>query len=130
MMKRPVCSVLIVILCIVLNVSGVTPGVPAARAAETGTWTQLPLYGGSIYCLAIDPKTPTTMYADTLNGLYRSTDGGATWTVVKTEPKKEGLSSLSSTLIRRPRFMPAVLVRQLEMVASSAPRTVATTGLR
>jgi photosystem II stability/assembly factor-like uncharacterized protein len=52
------------------------------------TWTRfavgLPLdsttgYPRSIHALVINPATPTTLYAGTTVGLYRSTDGGANW---------------------------------------------------
>jgi len=33
----------------------------------------------NITALAIDPKTPSTLYAGTNGGVFRSTDGGATW---------------------------------------------------
>src|SRR5438445_13664732 len=36
---------------------------------------------GNIAALAIDPLTPTTLYAGTCDrGLFKSTDGGASWT--------------------------------------------------
>ncbi|MDX2034932.1 MAG: FG-GAP-like repeat-containing protein [Blastocatellia bacterium] len=33
-----------------------------------------------VLAFAIDPKTPTTMYAGTTTGVYKSANGGATWT--------------------------------------------------
>src|SRR5450756_2988343 len=68
-------TMVILVLCLALSLSGVLIGVPTAQAADTGTWTQLPLYGGSISVLAIDPKTPATLYAGTnSSGVFRSTD--------------------------------------------------------
>jgi len=73
-------TMVILVLCLALSLSGVLIGVPTAQAADTGTWTQLPLYGGSISVLAIDPKTPATLYAGTnSSGVFRSTDSGNTW---------------------------------------------------
>ena len=70
----------ILVLCLALSLSDVLVSAPAAQAAETGTWTQLPLYGGSVSILAIDPKTPATLYAGTdSSGVFRSTDSGTTW---------------------------------------------------
>jgi len=38
------------------------------------------LAGDAVYSLAIDPKTPTTIYTGTWGGgVYRSTDGGENW---------------------------------------------------
>ena len=58
------------------------------------TWspsgTGLPkIPGNSVFCLAIDPRRPTILYAGTLNfGIYKSTDGGASWS-----PSQRGLSA-------------------------------------
>jgi photosystem II stability/assembly factor-like uncharacterized protein len=72
---------IILTLCLALGIPGMVVDVPAVRAEETRVWTQLPLYGGSIQQLVIDPKTPTTLYAATgESGLFRSSDSGATWT--------------------------------------------------
>lgn len=40
--------------------------------------------GGCIYDLAIDPATPTTLYAGTEQGVFKSTDNGANWSAVNT----------------------------------------------
>ena len=37
--------------------------------------------GVDVHALAIDPLTPTTLYAGTFGGVFKSTDGGATWNV-------------------------------------------------
>ena len=34
---------------------------------------------GPIFALAVDPKTPTILYAATGSGVAKSTDGGLTW---------------------------------------------------
>jgi photosystem II stability/assembly factor-like uncharacterized protein len=52
------------------------------KSTDSGlTWT--PINNGffdfDIYDLAIDPRTPSTLYASTGFGLYKSTDGGAQW---------------------------------------------------
>src|SRR5450759_4030737 len=83
-MKQSVRFVLILVLCLALSLSGVLVRAPAVHAAETNTWTQLPLYGGPVSVLAINPKTPTTLYVSTERGIFRSIDSGDTWTAVNT----------------------------------------------
>lgn len=50
------------------------------RGAEAGVnvWTTNGPYGGRITSLAIDPQTPSTLYAGT-GGVFKSADGGTTW---------------------------------------------------
>ena len=56
-------------------------GEPAA--AGQGSWTGGGPEGGRITDVAIDPATPTTIYAAaTLNGVFKSTDSGANWSAV------------------------------------------------
>lgn len=47
--------------------------------AQTGTWTSRGPLGGNVYCLVADPARPSTVYAGTALGVFRSDDGGATW---------------------------------------------------
>src|SRR5262249_2976941 len=54
----------------------------ASLALAQGTYTRLGPDGGSVNVLAVDPVTPTTVYAGTTSGLFRSADGGASWTTV------------------------------------------------
>ena len=43
------------------------------------------LEGGTVYALAIDPATPSTLYAGTGGGgVFKSTNGGAAWSAVNT----------------------------------------------
>ncbi len=49
-------------------------------SALPGEWRNLGPDGGSVYTLAIAPSNPQVMYAGVEGGLYRSVDGGATWT--------------------------------------------------
>jgi uncharacterized repeat protein (TIGR02543 family) len=86
-MKHPVHLVLTLVLCLVLSISGVLVGVLGARAAKTGTWTQLPLYEsylGEVLSLAVSPAASSTIYAGTEDGVFRSTNSGATWTAANT----------------------------------------------
>ncbi len=49
--------------------------------SNSAVWTNLDLYGGQVYDIAIDPVTPDKMFAGIYmgDGLYLSEDGGNTW---------------------------------------------------
>ena len=66
-MKQSVRLFLTLVLCLVLILSGVMVGGSAARAADTGTWTAVntSLTSTNVQCFAINPATPTTLYAGT-----------------------------------------------------------------
>lgn len=49
-------------------------------SALPGEWRNLGPDGGSVYTLAIAPSNPQVMYAGVEGGLYKSLDGGASWT--------------------------------------------------
>jgi hypothetical protein len=79
-------TIVILVLCLSLSLAGVLGSASSARAADTDTWTRLPLYGGDIGCLVINPRAPSTMYASTrtptdgrLASVFRSTDSGEHW---------------------------------------------------
>src|SRR5262245_12273627 len=42
-------------------------------------WTSHGPYGRTVTAFAIDPQTPTTLYAGTGTGVFKSADGGANW---------------------------------------------------
>jgi photosystem II stability/assembly factor-like uncharacterized protein len=70
------------------------------------SWTQL-LPSVTVFndCIAIDPSTPQTIYAGTNGaGVYKSTDGGATWNQVNT-----GLTDLSVQVLTISNSSPATL---------------------
>ena len=63
-----------------------TPGIAlfgllaaALASGQTGTWVNRGPEAGTVYCLAADPTQPGTLYAGTDSGVYKSTDGGASW---------------------------------------------------
>ena len=68
------------------------------RAPPTGTrapgggpaCSPIGLTSTNILALAIDPVTPATLYAGTGGGVFRSTNGGGSWTAINT-----GLANLS-----------------------------------
>ncbi len=60
------------------------------RSPDSGvTWSATGLVTGYVQAMLVDPATPGTLYAGTLNGLLRSADSGATWV-----PVNAGLTDL------------------------------------
>jgi photosystem II stability/assembly factor-like uncharacterized protein len=59
--------------------------------AGAQVWTNLGLYGGQIYDIAIDPKSPGKMFAGSYmgDGLFMSADEGTTWQPVEMEHRYE-----------------------------------------
>ena len=54
-------------------------------SAGNNVWTSHGPDGGMINALAIDPATPSTLYAGTWGGgVFKSADGGASWSAVNT----------------------------------------------
>jgi hypothetical protein len=56
----------------------------AVNTVGANIWTGIGPTGRWITALAIDPKTPATLYAGTDDGLYKSTDSGGNWSKVGT----------------------------------------------
>jgi len=54
--------------------------VPVGAWAAAGYWSSNGPYGGLTYDLVIDPATPSNLYASSRGGVFRSTDGAASWT--------------------------------------------------
>lgn len=48
--------------------------------AGNAEWTTQGPLGGRVHEIVFDPGTPTKAYATTYGGVFRSFDGGATWT--------------------------------------------------
>src|SRR5436853_7319847 len=63
-------------------------------AASSARWTPAGLGGGAVYGVAVDPTRPSTVYASTDGGAYRSIDSGATWSV-----RSKGLTASELTRI-------------------------------
>ena len=63
---------------------GQESGVAQAHDTGSNVWTSNGPEGGEIYTLAIDPATPTILYAGTINGVFKSTNGGGTWSIANT----------------------------------------------
>jgi len=70
-------------------------------SAGINVWTSNGPEGGSIRALAIDPATPSTLYAGTDNyvigshGVFKSTNGGGNWTPVNTGLTNAHVSALA-----------------------------------
>jgi disulfide bond formation protein DsbB len=63
-------------------------------SAGNNVWTSNGPDGGMVYALAIDPTTPSTLYAGTLGfGVFKSTNGGGNWSAVNA-----GLTSTGTTV--------------------------------
>jgi hypothetical protein len=52
--------------------------------ADGHTWSSIGPEGGTTYALAIDPAAPATLYAGTDGGVFKSTNGGASWRAAST----------------------------------------------
>ena len=50
-----------------------------SSSAGMNQWTSAGLTGRSVFTLAIDPKTPTTIYAGTDRGVFKTVDDSANW---------------------------------------------------
>ena len=58
-------------------------GMAAPSAATDEPWTSGgPIGSGSVTCLAVAPSNPDVMYAGTEGEIFKTSDGGATWTWV------------------------------------------------
>ncbi|MEO6325529.1 MAG: hypothetical protein ABIQ65_12970 [Thermoanaerobaculia bacterium] len=54
--------------------------------AGAGVWTSGGPYGGFVSALAINPATPSTLYAGTGGGgVFKTTDSGGTWSAANTD---------------------------------------------
>ena len=53
-----------------------------ANESLAAAWQSGGPYGANIRALAIDPTTPTTLYAATSAGVFKSTNSGGTWSAV------------------------------------------------
>ena len=65
---------------------------PFTSLAQIQVWTNLGLYGGQVYDVAIDPANPDKIFAGIYmgDGLYLSEDEGNTWQAVETESQFPG----------------------------------------
>jgi photosystem II stability/assembly factor-like uncharacterized protein len=83
-------SVLLIGLLVLLSV-----GRHDVVTAGDNVWTTNGPKGGVIWALAIDPETPTTLYAGTFGGVFKSRDGGGSWSAASTGLPDTGVWSLA-----------------------------------
>ena len=66
-----------------------TRGPFVMKSTDTGqTWTALAPQGSAgdqTYSIAVDPGNPSVVYAGTVSGVYKTTDGGATWAEIRVD---------------------------------------------
>jgi hypothetical protein len=76
------------------------PNFPARISQATTTtannvWTSIGPEGGEILTLAIDPQTPSTLYAGTSGGgVFKSTNSGATWAPINNTAMGDSIQTL------------------------------------
>jgi photosystem II stability/assembly factor-like uncharacterized protein len=65
----------------VANPGGESGSLPGAFTVSQGfgVWNAGELYGGEVQQIVVNPVTPTTLYASTHGGLFRSRNGGESW---------------------------------------------------
>ena len=65
--------------------------VAAAVLGGVGQWTSSGPSGTTVYSFAADPSTPSKVFALSVGGLLRSSDGGVHWTTVHSRLEASGL---------------------------------------
>jgi uncharacterized repeat protein (TIGR01451 family) len=82
-----------------VNVATATGGGSAGASATdpttvvpAPTWTSDGPAGGEVLAVAIDPLTPTTLYAGTRGGVFKSVDGGGSWRALGPNALIDGLA--------------------------------------
>src|SRR5258708_7372594 len=72
------CAVCVLVL---VSLDGGTQAVNAQNRNDV--WTPIgPLHGPAFFDIAVDPQTPSTLYAGSSHGIWKSTDGGGQWNAV------------------------------------------------
>jgi photosystem II stability/assembly factor-like uncharacterized protein len=57
----------------------------SSKSFGDNQWISIGPEGGSVLILAINPQTPETLYAGTVDGgVFKSTNGGTDWTSINT----------------------------------------------
>jgi hypothetical protein len=82
-------------------------GFPSHLMAQV--WSNLGLYGGQIYDIAIDPLNPDKMFAGSYwgDGLFKTMDGGNSWEAVETEDLYDGEDSFKNHAVWAVKIAPS-----------------------
>ncbi len=81
------------LLAILLVFAWINPTSPAS--AEADSWTRYGPGSGSISSIVVDPLTPTTVYAGAIGGVFKSTDGGDSWSLASMDLYGRSIYSLA-----------------------------------
>src|SRR5215472_13534748 len=63
---------------------------PFALLAGTNQWTNIGPDAGNVSALVMDPQNSRTLYASTDRGLFKTSDGGASWGAVSSPKGLDG----------------------------------------
>ena len=98
-----------VLLFIVLFSSGCLGFPGSSSSQEVQVWTNLGLYGGQIYDIAIDPSSPDKMFAGSYmgDGLFVTENGGMSWQAVETDNNPPGEGSFKSHAVYAVKIAPS-----------------------
>ncbi len=103
--------------------------------AGSGVWTSGGPYGGEVYALAINPTTPSTLYAGTYGaGVFKSIDSGGTWAATNTGLTTSyvrglAIDPLTPSTLYATTFGAAGVFRSIDSGATWAAANTGLTGL-
>src|SRR5262245_6001269 len=86
----PLQKVLLISLLVLLSASQTD-----VVSAGVQVWVSNGPEGGIIITLAIDPVTPAVLYAGTYEGVFKSTNGGGSWSAINTGLTDMGVEALA-----------------------------------
>ena len=67
--------------------------------ADPNEWTSIGPDGGGVNALAMDPQSPSTIYAVASGGIFKSTDGGESWKTLSAPSSGRPFSTLNALAI-------------------------------
>ena len=98
-----------VFLLYVVLVASLLGPASSSFSQEAQVWTNLGLYGGQIYDIAVDHTNPDKMFAGSYegDGLFVTTDAGETWRAVETENEPEGEGTFKNHAVYAVKIAPS-----------------------